>query len=73
VKKLSFFNSCQRQYLNELIKSFLNIEALTHYVQRESWQVRDMHEGVAQPILVNSQLKIGPRPCLPNTVLDPWI
>jgi len=54
-------------------KSFLTTDALTHYVPRESWQVRDIHEGVAQPILVNSQPKIGPRPCLPNTVLDPWI
>jgi predicted transcriptional regulator len=27
-------------------KSFLTIDALTHYVQRESWQIRDIHEGV---------------------------
>ena len=26
-------------------KSFLAIDALTHYVQRESWQIRDIHEG----------------------------
>ena len=29
-------------------KSFLTIDALTNYVQRESWQIRDIHEGVAQ-------------------------
>lgn len=27
-------------------KSFLTIDALTSYVQRESWQIRDIHEGV---------------------------
>ena len=25
---------------------FLAIDALTHYVQRESWQIRDIHEGI---------------------------
>ena len=29
-------------------KSFLAIDALTHYVQRESWQIRDIHEGKAE-------------------------
>ena len=29
-------------------KSFLAIDALTHYVQRESWQIRDIHEGIAE-------------------------
>lgn len=29
-------------------KSFLTIDALTNYVQRESWQIRDIHEGVAE-------------------------
>ena len=27
-------------------KSFLAIDALTDYVQRESWQIRDIHEGI---------------------------
>ena len=27
-------------------KSFLAIDALTHYVQSESWQIRDIHEGI---------------------------
>lgn len=29
-------------------KSFVAIDALTNYVQRESWQIRDIHEGIAQ-------------------------
>jgi len=29
-------------------KSFLTVDALTNYVQRESWQIRDIHEGVAE-------------------------
>ena len=29
-------------------KSFLTIDALTNYVQRESWQIRDIHEGVQE-------------------------
>lgn len=29
-------------------KSFLAIDALTHYVQRESWQIRDIHAGIAE-------------------------
>ena len=29
-------------------KSFLTIDALTDYVQRESWQIRDIHEGIAE-------------------------
>jgi len=29
-------------------KSFLAIDALTHYVQRESWQIRDIHEGIRE-------------------------
>ena len=29
-------------------KSFLAIDALSDYVQRESWQIRDINEGVAQ-------------------------
>lgn len=29
-------------------KSFLTTDALTHYVPRETWQIRDIHEGVAQ-------------------------
>jgi RHH-type rel operon transcriptional repressor/antitoxin RelB len=29
-------------------KSFLTIDALTHYVERESWQVRDIHEGIKE-------------------------
>ena len=27
-------------------KSFLAIDALTSYVQSESWQIRDIHEGI---------------------------
>ena len=27
-------------------KSFLAIDALTNYVQSESWQIRDIHEGI---------------------------
>jgi len=27
-------------------KSFLAIDALTSYVQRESWQIRDIREGI---------------------------
>ncbi len=29
-------------------KSFLAIDALTNYVQRESWQIRDIHEGIKE-------------------------
>ena len=29
-------------------KSFLAIDALTHYVQSEYWQVRDIHEGIKE-------------------------
>ena len=29
-------------------KSSLAIDALTHYVQRESWQIRDIHDGIAE-------------------------
>lgn len=29
-------------------KSFLTIEALTNYVQNESWQIRDVHEGIKE-------------------------
>ena len=29
-------------------KSFLVIDALTHYVQSESWQIRDIHDGITE-------------------------
>jgi predicted transcriptional regulator len=29
-------------------KSFLAIDALTNYVQNESWQIRDIHEGLKE-------------------------
>ena len=29
-------------------KSFLAIDALTHYVQSESWQIRDVREGIKE-------------------------
>ena len=29
-------------------KSFLAIDALTRYVERESWQIRDIHEGIKE-------------------------
>ena len=29
-------------------KSFLTIDALTDYVERESWQIRDIHEGIKE-------------------------
>lgn len=29
-------------------KSFLTIDALTNYVERESWQIRDIHEGIKE-------------------------
>ena len=29
-------------------KSFLTMEALKAYVERESWQIRDIHEGIAE-------------------------
>lgn len=29
-------------------KSFQAIDALTNYVQRESWQIRDIHEGIQE-------------------------
>jgi RHH-type rel operon transcriptional repressor/antitoxin RelB len=29
-------------------KSFLAIDALTHYVQSESWQIRDVQEGIKE-------------------------
>ena len=29
-------------------KSFLAIDALTNYVQSESWQIRDIYEGVKE-------------------------
>jgi len=29
-------------------KSFLAIDALTHYVQNESWQIRDIQEGIKE-------------------------
>lgn len=28
--------------------SFLTIDALTNYVQSESWQIRDIHEGIKE-------------------------
>ena len=32
----------------ERTKSFLAIEALTSYVQSESWQIRDIQEGIKE-------------------------
>lgn len=32
----------------ERTKSFLAIDALTSYVQSESWQIRDIHEGIKE-------------------------
>ena len=29
-------------------KSFLTIDALTSYVQTESWQIRDIHDGIKE-------------------------
>ena len=29
-------------------KSFLTIDALTNYVQSESWQIRDVQEGIQE-------------------------
>lgn len=29
-------------------KSFLAVDALTNYVQNESWQIRDIHEGIKE-------------------------
>ena len=29
-------------------KSFLAIDALSHYVRSESWQIRDIHEGIKE-------------------------
>jgi RHH-type rel operon transcriptional repressor/antitoxin RelB len=29
-------------------KSFLTLDALTNYVQTESWQIRDIHEGIKE-------------------------
>ena len=29
-------------------KSFLAIDALTNYVQHESWQIRDIHAGIEE-------------------------
>ena len=29
-------------------KSYLTIDALKDYVQRESWQIRDIHEGIRE-------------------------
>jgi predicted transcriptional regulator len=29
-------------------KSFLAIDALTNFVQSESWQIRDIHEGIKE-------------------------
>ena len=29
-------------------KSYLTIDALNDYVQRESWQIRDIHEGIRE-------------------------
>ena len=29
-------------------KSFLAIDALTNYVQTESWQIRDIHDGIKE-------------------------
>jgi len=29
-------------------KSFLVIDALTSYVERESWQIQDIHEGIQE-------------------------
>ena len=29
-------------------KSFLAIDALTNYVQSESWQIHDIHEGIKE-------------------------
>ena len=32
----------------ERTKSFLTIDALTSYLQSESWQIRDIHEGIKE-------------------------
>lgn len=32
----------------ERTKSFLTIDALTRYVEREAWQIRDIHEGIKE-------------------------
>ena len=29
-------------------KRFLTIDALTRYLERESWQIRDIHEGIRE-------------------------
>lgn len=29
-------------------KSFLAVDALTNYVQSESWQIHDIHEGIKE-------------------------
>lgn len=29
-------------------KSFLAVDALNNYVQSESWQIRDIHEGIKE-------------------------
>ena len=29
-------------------KSYLTIDALSDYLQRESWQIRDIHEGIRE-------------------------
>lgn len=29
-------------------KSFLAVDALTNYVQTESWQIRDIHKGIVE-------------------------
>ena len=42
-------------------KSFLVLDALTRYVQSESWQIRDIHEGIketdASKFATNRQVK----------------
>ena len=53
-------------------KSFLAIDALTHYVQSESWQIRDIHEASRRPMQAKSQPTSRSKRYLPNTALDSY-
>jgi RHH-type rel operon transcriptional repressor/antitoxin RelB len=53
-------------------KSFLTIDALTSYVQRESWQIRDIHEGIQEADAGEFAPTTRSRLCSPNTAPDRW-
>ena len=51
-------------------KSFLAIDALTHYVQSESWQIRDINEGIKEAAGGEFATDRRVKRCSPNTAFD---